>query len=289
MGLYQTLLFDVMSTRESYSDKEDVFYGYYLPYVGLARTNSLSGTTDSAAAGTALATGYKTYNGYIGQDSHHRTTTSLTELAASLGKSTAVMSTEVQTGATPAAFSAHTNSRSNSDEIKADQQKLSATKGTIIDCGYDYYTGTIIETLRNKIRTTLDTLDNNEKGFFLMYEEAHIDKHCHDNDMRDTFKAVQRFNQAIAVFMEYAFYNPDTFVLITADHETGGLLPNSSGGYSYNSDDHSSHNVPVFAFGDGASLFGDRIVENVQIPQTIASFMGNANFGDQSKYKPLNK
>ena len=121
-----------------------------------------------------------------------------------------------------------------------------------------------------------------------MYEEAYIDKHCHDNNKEATFQALLRFNQAIGVFMEYAFYNPDTFVLITADHETGKLLPSSKGGYSYGTTNHSSYYVPTFAHGYGAELFESVIIENVQIPKTIASFWGVNDFGDQSDgYKSL--
>ena len=68
MGVYQTKLFDYMTDRADFSDGEDEFYGYMLPYRGFSRTNSYSGTTDSAAGGTALATGYKTINGYVGID-----------------------------------------------------------------------------------------------------------------------------------------------------------------------------------------------------------------------------
>ena len=79
MGLYQTLLFDILENTDVYSDGEDRFYGYYLPYMGLARTNSLSGTTDSAAGGTALACGIKTINSYLGQTKLHTPVKSITE------------------------------------------------------------------------------------------------------------------------------------------------------------------------------------------------------------------
>ena len=115
MGIYQTMLFDAMKNNRDYGDGEDLFYGYYLPYQGFARTNSLSGTTDSAAAGTALACGYKTYNGYVGKNQYKMNIPSLTEIAAQMGKATAVMSTEVQTGATPASFSAHAYDRTDSE------------------------------------------------------------------------------------------------------------------------------------------------------------------------------
>ena len=286
MGVNQTKLFEQLKNTQGFGDKESTFYGYYLPYQGFSRTNSLDGTTDSAAGGTALSSGQKTKNGYVGQDKNHAPITSLTELAASLGKSTAVMSTEVSTGATPGSFSAHANNRSDADDILAGQAALTEQYGTIIECDYDIYDMAVIEA---KVMATLDALDNDEDGFFLMYEEAYIDKHCHNKNTVNTFRALIRFDQVIARFMEYAFYNPDTFILITADHETGNLLPNDQGKFAYNSGDHSSQDVPVFAYGDGAELFGGKTIENIQIPQTIASFMGVSDFGDQSTYQSLTK
>ena len=288
MGLYQTLIFDFMKNGLEYSDGEDIFYGYYLPYSGYARTWSLSGTTDSAAGGTALATGYKTTNGYIGQDKNHNPLLSTTELAGSLGMSTAVMSTEKSKGATPSSFSAHADDRYLSDEILEDQAALTELYGTIINCYYDNYTAVGIEAIENHITDTLDKLDDNEKGFFLMYEEAYIDKHCHSNDLEMLFQAVVRFNQAIARFMEYAFYNPETCVIITADHETGALLPSSSGGFKFNQTSHSSYYVPVFAFGDGTSVFDGITMENVQIPITMTELVfGVEDFGDRSQFQSL--
>ncbi len=278
MGLYQTKLFDHVKKPSSYTGEgENAFYGYMLPYQGRARTNSLTEgeATDSAAAGTALATGYKTYNGYIGIDKDKNEIMSLTELAASLGKATAVMSTEELTGATPAAFSAHADSRHNDLDIEASQAKLN---GTILDSVGNIYKN---ETIDQHINGTLDKLAADEDGFFIMYEEAHIDKNCHDNNMTFTFKSVLRFNHAIGKFMEFAFYNPDTFVIITADHETGDLRPDSEGGKpEYHSTAHSQANVLTFAYGMGAELFNGVTVENVQIPKTIAKMWGNDSFGD---------
>ena len=288
MGIYQTLLYEVFNTPTTgtyaYSDGEDLFYGYLLPNRGYARTNSLSGVTDSAASGTALATGYKTKNSYVGKNSAGKDLKSLTELAASLGKATAVMSTEPSTGATPASFSAHTTNRNNSSEITASQAALVQNSGTLIRCDFNLYSTTGIQMIENKVVSTLTALSNDGDGFFLMYEEAHIDKHCHNNDATNAFYALMRFNQVIGRFMEYAFYHPDTFVLITADHETGGLLPNGSGTFSYSHGNHSAQFVPVFAYGMGAEMFADRVIENTQIPKTYADMMGAQGFGDP--YQP---
>ena len=289
MGVYQTMMFDYMDdlsayNEDDYSDGEDDFYGYMFPYLGFSRTKSFSGITDSAAGGTALSTGYKTLNGYVGLDRNGNELKSLTELAAELGKATAVMSTEDKTGATPATFSAHADSRDSSNEIRNDQMLLTQNIGTIIECGYDYYNSRNMKnSIEKRISDTLSQLDNDEDGFFLMYEEAHIDKHCHKNDMSKTFQALVRFNQAIARFMEYAFYNPDTMVIITADHETGGLLPGEDGALSYNSEEHTAADVPVFAWGYGTNIFNGATVENIEIAHFFAKSMGVDNFGDQTR------
>ena len=282
MGENHTRLYEQMQIPENqnFSDNENIFYGYLLPSHAYARTESLSGVTDSAAAGTALSSGYKTLNGNIGRDKDLNDVKLITELASSLGVSSAVMSTEGQTGATPAAFSAHADNRGSSALIRQSQKELSRNYGTIINCGYDFYTKDRIPDIERVVNSVLDTLDNNEKGFFMMYEEAHIDKHSHNNDKENTFLALVRFNQIIAVFMEYAFYNPETFILITADHETGKLLPNEDGEFEYNSEEHTDLAVPIFAYGKGSELFDGKTVENTQIPKTIANLFGADNFGD---------
>ena len=276
MGHNQTKLFDAYkdSNVADYTDGEDFFYGYLFPYIGEARTNSLSGITDSAAAGTALASGYKTENGTIGRDADQNDVPLLTELAAQQGKATAVMSTEKQTGATPSAFSAHAYHRSNTTAIKNAQMDLVDRYGTLINCGYDVYTEDEMQILRTAITDTLDELSKDQDGFFLMYEEAYIDKHCSALDIEKAYLATARFNQAIALFMEYAFYNPETMVIITADHETGGLHLDENGNFKLVSEDHTAANVPVFAYGAHAEVFNGKTIENVQIAKTIAAMFG---------------
>ncbi|MBR5120686.1 MAG: alkaline phosphatase, partial [Clostridia bacterium] len=276
MGFNQTKLFEAYQSTEvtDYSDGENFFYGNLFPYLGEARTDSLTGTTDSAAAGTALASGYKTENGSIGRNGENEDVPLITELAAQIGKATAVISTEKQTGATPSAFSAHAYHRSNTTAIKESQMDLIGRYGTLIDCGYDVYTEDEMAILRSAIIDTLQTLDADEDGFFLMYEEAYIDKHCADTNVENAYKAMVRFNQAIALFMEYAFYNPETMVIITADHETGGLHLDENGEYQFVSEDHTSANVPVFAYGARCDVFDGKTVENVQIAKTVAALFG---------------
>ncbi len=286
MGVYQTRMFEYLDTPSGVTtDGEDIFYGYLLPYEAKSRTKSNdSAITDSAAGGTALATGYKTNNGYIGKDKNRNDVMSLTELAISLGMETAVMSTEVLTGATPATFSAHADDRNSTAAIKDSQALLAgAILRSLEDSNNDgINTDTIARVLR--------LMDGGTNGFFMMYEEAYIDKHCHNNDMMAVYKAMYRFNQAIGQFMEFAFYHPDTFVLITADHECGGLLPDDNGELKFNSNNHTADNVLVFAYGVGAEVFNGRIIENVQIPMAIAKMWGVEDFGDaSSEFSALGK
>lgn len=279
MGPSQTKLFDTMtpSADVPYYDGEEVFYGYYLPYQGVIHTNSLSGLTDSAAAATALACGYKTYNSYVGRDENGSDVQSLTELAADLGMATAVMSTDKLVGATPAGFSAHAEDRDDSTDISKSQQRMMKQYGTVLDCGLD---GT--KNYQTHICDMLTKLEEDEDGFFIMYEEGHIDKRSHQWDLQGTFDCMVRFNQAIGVFMEYAFYHPDTFLLITADHETGGLVLGENGQYGYTAEAHSNVDVPLFAYGQGAESFDGYCEENCEVPKVIAKLWGVDNFGDNA-------
>ena len=275
MGFMQTRLFEAFDKPEdlSFYDGEDLFFGYMLPYQGSAMTESLSGITDSAASGTALACGVKTVNHYVGKNQDLEDLVSLTELAASLNMATAVMSTEFSVGATPAAFSSHVEDRDLKNDIRADQAFMTQTYGTIFDCNLN-----MRPDFEDHIRSTLATLEENDNGFFLMYEEAYIDKHSHDLEMEKTFHAVIRFNRAIGLFMEYAFYHPDTFLIITADHETCGLNTDGNGNFVYTADYHTALDVPVFAYGQGAEVFHGAHMDNTEIPKVFASLWGVDTF-----------
>ncbi len=100
-------------------------------------------TTDSAAGGTALATGLRTTNGYVGRTVFDPAGViaepmNLTELAISMGKSAGVVTTDQTTGATPAAFSAHAFDRGYNEEISDDQ--LSSQLTLIWGAKEDYVT-----------------------------------------------------------------------------------------------------------------------------------------------------
>jgi alkaline phosphatase len=94
--------------------------------------------TDSGAAGTALATGYKTYNGAIGMSVYADTLKNLTQLAKEIGKAAGVVSSVQISHATPAAFSAHNIHRRNYDQI-ARQQILESGLDVLMGCGHPMY------------------------------------------------------------------------------------------------------------------------------------------------------
>ena len=79
--------------------------------------------------------------------------------------------------------------------------------------------------------------------------------------------------------MEYAFYNPETLVLITADHETGGLTVDGDD-WHFTTEEHTAANVKLFSWGDGSELFNGKTVDNTQIAKTLAKMLGNSSFGD---------
>ena len=91
------------------------------PYTGFRRTNSASSyTTDSAAGGTAIATGTKTNNGMVGMSPDSVPLNSIIRLATLDGMSTGVIVTSSLTDATPASFVAHQPVRYMQEEIAAD-------------------------------------------------------------------------------------------------------------------------------------------------------------------------
>lgn len=250
-----------------------------LPALGSVTTYSLTtlesgGTTptDSAASGTALACGYKTYNHYLGLDENLAVVQNIRELASSLGKRNAVMTTEPITGATPAAFTVHFNERSNYPVIANLQNQIT-------DC--DYLKGDIEENLLAETKYALDLLStNNEDGFFAMIEEAYIDKACHGDShgfqsQPDLVHYVARFNSAIRYAMVFAVAHPDTLLLVTADHETGGLAKP----LKFTVKVHTTVNVNVYSIGSGSEkLTGE--INNTTIPKVIASEWGVDDFGD---------
>jgi len=70
---------------------------------------------------------------------------------------------------------------------------------------------------------TLEVLSKNPKGFFAMIEAGRIDHAAHRNDAAGTIREVLAFDDAVGVALEFQQKNPDTLIIVTADHETGGM------------------------------------------------------------------
>lgn len=128
-------------------------------------------------------------------------------------------------------------------------------------------------------KKAIEVLDKNDKGFFLMVEGSQIDWAGHDNNLQYSVDEMLDFDKVIGEVLEFAAKDGETLVIITADHETGGLsLPagNLKEGRvegSYSTDYHTGIMVPVFAFGAGATAFSG-IYENTAIYSKILQALG---------------
>lgn len=128
-------------------------------------------------------------------------------------------------------------------------------------------------------QTALNILDNNRKGFFLMVEASQIDWGGHDNNTDYIVEELLDFNRSIEVAMDFAKENPKTLVIVTADHETGGMGLNGGSLTDHNVDagyttgGHTGVMVPVFAFGPGAEKFRG-IYENTDVFEKMKELYG---------------
>ena len=124
----------------------------------------------------------------------------------------------------------------------------------------------------------LDILDNNKKGFFLMIEGSQIDWACHDNNAENTVKEMLDFDNTIGNVLDFAERNGNTLVIITADHETGGMtIPSGNIAKGeikamFSTKGHSGVPVPVFAYGPGAQSFRG-FMENTSFKSKIEKLL----------------
>jgi alkaline phosphatase len=115
--------------------------------------------------------------------------------------------------------------------------------------------------LPNATAKALELLSKNEEGFFLMVEGSQIDWGGHANDIQYVVDEMLDFDRAIAKALEFAAKDKHTLVVVTADHETGGLtlnggnIQNGEVEAAFTTGGHTAVTVPVFAFGAGATAF----------------------------------
>ncbi len=126
------------------------------------------------------------------------------------------------------------------------------------------------------------------KGFFMMIEGSQIDWACHANNADNTVKQTLLFDQAVKVAIDFAMKDKNTLVIVTADHETGGLVVNGGDikGEKVNSKwasgGHSATPVPIYAFGPAAEKFSG-VMDNTEIPKRLADLMGIKDFPQVKK------
>lgn len=243
--------------------------------------------TDSAAAATAMATGYKTTNYYVGKTPDGQNVQNVRELAHSTGAKTGILTTAKIADATPAAFLAHAMDR-NDTSIGTDINKLQADGGVTYALGdTNDLTKVKEEALIANAREMLSVLSENNSKFFGMIEEAHVDKNSHKvqsgaRSLADVQNSVKCYNEVIAYAIAFTLMHPSTVLIVTADHECGKLDFNeATGGYRFDSGDHSNANVPFFGIGDGIAelIAGKTEIDNTDIAKFIAKVYGNNNFG----------
>ena len=92
--------------------------------------------------------------------------------------------------------------------------------------------------------------------------------------------AVNRYNDAIAYVIEFVLMHPDTALIITADHETGGVRKLNDGRFIFTRTNHTNTDVPLFALGYGTEALTKEVNNNVNIAKFIAGIFGESNFGD---------
>ena len=124
--------------------------------------------------------------------------------------------------------------------------------------------------LHEMTQVALNLLDNDPDGFFLMVEGSRIDHAGHDNDLPRNIHETLEFDRSVETVFNWMGDREDTLILVTADHETGGLLVTADNGVSnypsvtWSTTGHTSTPVPVYALGLNAHL-ATGIIDNVQI------------------------
>jgi len=252
-----------------------------LPHQGEATTYSADEEiTDSAAAGTALATGSKTNNGMVGLAPDGEVLTNIREIAAAAGASTAVLSTDDMDGATPGAFTVHVPDRDDDEVILPQIYALDDIDYYHVDPDSVYEELDVTDMFVDASRQGLRVVSNlNNEDFFVMIEESWIDEFSHKRQTDNAAAMVCRFDSVIAYATQFVFIHPETALVITADHETGGLTELRPGLWHCTSNEHTAQNVPVFAFGPQTEMFNGATVDNTEIAKFFGRIWGVEDLG----------
>lgn len=270
--------------------RDDALTFQRFPFAGFCTTFSAnSDVTDSAAAGTAMASGYKTNNGTLGMrpdpvSGKMVPAISVAERAHAQGLGVGIISNDPTTGATPGAFYAHVPGRGMKDDIL----KFAA------DCGYEFAVGyggeaapaeidgvsvPAEKVMSVRLDKVLQTLSSKTHGFFVMAESSTPDHGNHGNNPEKSVLGVVQVDWMARVALKFAEKRGDTLVLVTADHETGGVntirswRDNGKITVHYSTSSHSGNPVPIYAYGPGAELF-EGLHDNTEIAKLVSLLMG---------------
>jgi len=143
-------------------------------------------------------------------------------------------------------------------------QVMSAKKGKLAGLISDNHNPAMPERgdmLPESTMKAIDLLDDNKNGFFLMVEGSQIDWASHDNNADLLIKEVLDFDKTIGKVLDYAKKHGNTLVIITADHETGGLtipqgnIKENQIKASFSTKEHSGIVVPIYSYGPGSEEF----------------------------------
>lgn len=273
--------------------------------------------TDSAAAATAYATGVKTVYERAGKDKDNNELKTILDYAHEAGKMTAVVTDKGLSDGTPLAFTAHLDNRYKEPLTVAPQQiksnidvllgsgadKFKDHKNLMKEYGYDFVqnkeelmnlkskkyigafsnsnklmTANIYPTLPEMASKALDTVKSCKEGFFMLVESGQIDNYCGDGDVNGMAEKVVALDQVLRISMNFAKENPDTLVIVLADHETGGLIigdgePNKSW-FTEETRYHTPVNVPVYSYGMNSEVFNNKTIDNTEVFNIMFRLMG---------------
>lgn len=259
--------------------------------------------TDSAAAASAMSTGFKVANGAVSITPDGKRARTVMQAARAAGKRIGLVTTATVYDATPAAFSINAKSRRDSQALV--DLYLALEPDVLMGGGADYFlpAGTpggkrkdgkdIIAAFRAKghqvARNTAELKaassakvlglfadedmdfevdrdparepttaemaaaalkalsQQSPNGFVLLVENENVDTAAHANDAASMMRALWAFDDAVKVALDYQRSHPDTLVIVTGDHETGGFSPTyalkdlssqSSSNRFYSGDEH---------------------------------------------------
>ena len=291
--------------------------------IGFQVNNALGAfTTDSAAAGSALATGEANANRHISSTVDGQDIPSLSDFFDQKNYSVGVLTLGNIADATPAAFYGHNVERDNADEITryllkghvdllcgsgmreltrrkdgvdlvgdlkkagyafiSDASEITDQKGKVI-CIDERMDKAVEESTMNFLAdATKDAIEylqtQSDKGFFIMVEGAKIDYAGHAKSVPGSIIETFSFDLAVAEALKFADQNGETLVVVTGDHETGGLVlldgDEQTGRVMgvYVTNDHTPAMLPVYAYGPGAEKFTG-VYRNTEIARRIKSMI----------------